>query len=261
MSFRAALMTVFVLGCLQSACRADSSWNEKKGEHFIVYFQTDGAFAESALASADHIYEEEVRYFGSMPQDFWLWDNRCKIYLYDSQESYLVATHQPDWSNGYADVHERAIVSYEGAADFLEMVLPHEMAHLIFREFVEAGNTKVPRWLDEGFAISQEKKTRSYLDQAIKRAVSSDKAIEIGELNRFSALHMTPADQAKLFYAEAQSLTHFLLEGRDGSHFLNFCRSLRDGADMEEALRKGYPGEFSTVVTFEKKWKKFVMAS
>ena len=262
MRLRLVFLTIFLTGGLSLSGFSDSSWNEKKGHHFIVYSQKDSSFAERILEKADDIYQDEIRYFGSLPeQNFWSWDNRCKIYLYESQDAYLTATKQPDWSSGFADIHERAIVSYENAPDFLDMVLPHEMAHLIFREFVETNNRQVPRWLDEGFAISQERRARLYLDEAIKRAVSSGHSIPISEFNRLSAMHSTPTDQAKLFYAQAQSLTRFLIERRDNSYFLNFCRSLRDGTNFEEALRKGYKEEFSSTETLEKKWKKFVMAS
>ncbi len=262
MRFRVAFLTILIVGCFFPLCFADSEWNEAKGKHFIIYYQTTPALAEETLTQAENIYSDEVRYFGSIPeQGFWSWENRCKIYLYDSQSTYLSATGQPEWSDGFADVKERAIISYENAPDFLDTVLPHEMAHLIFRDFVEVGNRQVPRWLDEGFAISQEKRARIYLDEAIKRAVSLGRSIPLREFNRLSALHSTPADQARLFYAQAQSVTRFLLEGRDSSHFLNFCRSLRDGKNFKEALQKGYQTEFSSEDVFEKKWKKFVMAS
>ena len=262
MPFRIACTTALLMCCLANLSFADDLWNEKKGEHFLIYYQSDSSFAERVLEQAEEVYERETGYFGSISgKNFWLWDNRCKLFLYNSQHAYLNATGQPEWSSGYADVGERAIVSYERAPEFLDTVLPHEMAHLIFREFVEVGNRSVPRWLDEGFAISQEKNVRDYLDETIKKAVHQQGSIPLEELNRAGALHGAPANQARLFYAEAQSLARFLIEGRDGSHFLNFCRSLRDNASFEEALVKGYQNEFSSIDTLEKKWKKFVMAS
>ena len=240
---------------------ANIEWKERKGSHFILYEQEENAFSDEVLSKAEDFYQSTIRYFGSISdQGFWTWDHRCKIFIYESRTEYLNNTGQPDWSSGFANIKERAIVSYQNAPDFLESVLPHEMAHLIFREFIEADNRQVPRWLDEGFAIAQEVHMRVALDEAVKRAVHSNAAIPIGNLGQIGALHVRQAEQAKLFYAEAQSLTRFLLTGRDSSYFINFCRSLRDGLGLEEALRKSYR-EFSSLEDLEKSWKKHVLQS
>ncbi|MBI4388009.1 MAG: hypothetical protein HY582_03085 [Candidatus Omnitrophica bacterium] len=236
----------------------NSNWEEKKGNHFVVYAQDHSSFTDDVLREAEDVYQDIIRYFGSLPKDhFWSWENRCKIYIYPSQSEYVRLTKQPEWSSGFADVRKRTIVSFENAPDFLESVLPHEMAHLIFREFIASDNRQVPRWLDEGFAISQEKNIRVALDQTIQRAVQTNSALSFQDLTTMSSLHTRPTDQARLFYAQAQSITRFLLERRDPSYFINFCRLLRDGASLEEALRKSYR-DFSSLRELEQEWKRHV---
>lgn len=235
-------------------------WQELKGSHFVVFSQSkESDFSDEVLRKAENHYSETIRYFGSL-SGFWSWDNRCKIYLYSSRESYLFNTRQPEWSSGFADIKRRSIVSFENAPDFLDSVLPHEMAHLILREFIEAENKQVPRWLDEGFAISREENMRVALDETVRKAVRNNAAIPLYDLSKIGNLQSRPAEQAKLFYAQAQSVTRFLLESRDSSYFINFCRLLRDGMGLEVALLKSYR-EFSDFQDFEKKWKRYVLNS
>ena len=41
--------------------------------------------------------------------DFWLWDKRAKIYIYDDVRSYQAATNQPSWSSGCAIIKDKII--------------------------------------------------------------------------------------------------------------------------------------------------------
>ena len=238
------------------------SWQENKSTHFIVFAQEQSPFVDDVLRKAEDVYSDEVGYFGSLPPNgFWTWENRCKVYIYVSAAEYQSRTGQPDWSTGFADVKRRSIVSYQEAPEFMDSVLPHEMAHLIFREFIEIDNRQVPRWLDEGFAVAQEERMRVSLDEVIHKAVRSNSHIPIRALSQVGSLQSRPAEQARLFYSEAQSLTRFLLEKRDPSPFINFCRALRDGNTIEEALRKSYDRDYPNIESFERAWKRYVLSS
>ncbi len=59
--------------------------------------------------------------------------------------------------------------------------------------------------------------------------------------------------EAALFYAESQSMVRFLL-ALNPSRFAGFCRDLRDGVSLGEALGKNYPKDFPNIMAFEEKW-------
>ncbi len=241
---------------------AEEGWRELKGTHFLVYAQrgVDSGFAQSVLFYAEQSYDRTVRYFGSLPQkNFWLWDNRCKIYLYDSQSAYLTYSKQPEWSGGFSIPSRRTIVSYQNAPRFLESVLPHEMAHLIFREFVGFQNGQIPRWLDEGFAVWQEEGEKRQYQAIVAKAVEEGKTIPLRSLNQMNFLHEKKTEDAGLFYSQSESMVRFLLENRDPSYFINFCRSLRDGVEFEQAMLKSFKQDFSTLEEMEESWKEYVL--
>ncbi len=260
------IFTAFFLWCLclGNPAFAQSEWQELKGSHFLMYSQKEVApeFIQTVLFDAEQSYDRAVRYFGALPQkNFWLWDNRCKIYLYQSRTEYMTNSKQPEWSGGFSIPSERTIVSYQNAPNFLQSVLPHEMAHLIFREFVGFKNGQIPRWLDEGFAVWQEQGPKDHYNMIVKRAIEAGTTIPLRSLNQMNLLHDKQTHDAELFYSQSQSMVRFLLEQRDPSYFIDFCRLLRDGVNFEEALRKSYEHDFSTLEELEKNWKLFVAQS
>ncbi|MEM4155647.1 MAG: hypothetical protein QXQ38_02855, partial [Archaeoglobaceae archaeon] len=129
------LIAFFFLGI----CTFAQNWQEKKGEHFIIYFSSlsEENFAKEVLDKAEKYYQEIAVDLGyPRYKEFWLWDKRVKIYIYPDQEAFLKATGQPSWSHGVAEYATKKISSFLGSKDFLDSVLPHEIAHLIFRDFV-----------------------------------------------------------------------------------------------------------------------------
>jgi hypothetical protein len=232
-------------------------WKDVKGDHFIIYHQrgSDRKFPEQVLRKAESYYDDLADELGySRRSDFWLWHNRCSIYLYPSKAAFQEITQQAPWSNGFAIPEKRTIVSYEGAEEFLDSLLPHELAHLIFRDFVGIQNQVIPLWLDEGLAMAQEQAKRPSFDQLVKRLISEKKWIPLDGLVQIKSMNGTSTQNAAVFYAQAQSLVRFLLKAGAPARFIQFCRDLRDGSSLEEGLRKNYPQEFPSIQEFEKEW-------
>ena len=63
---------------------------------------------------------------------------------------------------------------------------------------------------------------------------------------------------ANLFYLEAASLIDFLVERYGAEGFIAFCRQLRDGKNLDEALKFAYPTSVRNLNEMEEKWKKFI---
>ena len=133
------------------------SWQELKGDHFIVFFIGEDKFAEEVLDNAEVYYKRIAFKLGyDRYSDFWTWDKRVNIYIYRDHNAYLKFSGQPDWSHGMADYTNKQILSYIWGKNFIESLLPHEIAHLVFRDFV-GFKGEVPLWLDEGVAQWAEK--------------------------------------------------------------------------------------------------------
>ena len=135
----------------------------------------------------------------------------------------------------------------------MQSILPHEMAHIIFREFIGL-SIRLPLWLDEGVACSQEKVYLSERLQVAKHLVKSKMYIPIKSLSEISDYNLVVP---KVFYAEAASLIVFLLEGYGQEKFLDFSRRLRDDNEgWRETLLGAY--RFSDIEDLESQWHEYI---
>ena len=257
------------------------NWQELKGEHFIIYYVADEYFARKVRDTAE-VYYRDIALDLGYPRysEFWLWDKRVKVYIYPDHASFLKATGQPEWSQGMADYAKKEISSYNLSRVFLDSILPHEIAHLIFRDFV-GFKGEIPLWLDEGVAQWEEKNKRNYIKQMMKKAYREDRLLSLEDLMRLDIRYIHSKDEVyvrsttskdgeprvlflsgdnliNLYYLEAVSLVGFLIESFGSDSFSHFCRQLRDGKRLNEALTSAYPTYIRNLEELEKRWRKYL---
>lgn len=231
------------------------SWRVYKTTHFLVYYQEAQASSLMDIgARSEEYYNRIADDLGFTRFNFWLWDNRAKIYIYDNSELYQRTTGQPKWSQGVASPDYKTIQAVAGDRDFLETTLPHEIGHIIFREFVGFGNPAIPLWLDEGVASYQQKKRYVNAGAALRQAIAENKFMGLAQLFQFQLYaHNEGADEkVRLFYLEAFSLVDYLMRNFGRDNFVYFCQNLRDKKDFQRALSAAY--NFSNLKELEKGW-------
>jgi hypothetical protein len=230
-------------------------WLTTKSQHFIAYYQEapDG-YIDELINSAEKYYNSIVDELGYRRFDFWSWDNRAKIYMYKDNASYHSDLQSAGWSGATVDVRKRTIRTFVGQGGFFDSVLPHEMTHIIFREFV-GYKINLPLWMDEGVACSQEK---SSLQERLKVAKNLvNQAINI-DLNRLTKIQGATLVIPQVFYAQAASVIVFLLDNYGREKFLEFSRALRDKENWQGALEEAYG--FGDLNDMDKKWKEYVLS-
>jgi hypothetical protein len=234
-----------------------SFWQTKKSQHFIVYFQEAPAgFVDELIAKSENYYNSIVEELGYRRMDFWSWDNRAKIYLYQNSADFLMDTKRASWTSAIVSVRSRVMKTFVGQEHFFDSLLPHEMTHVIFREFVGV-NTVLPLWIDEGVASSQEKSNLDIRMQIAKDLIVKNRYITIDDLSEVTNFEKGTAITPDIFYAQAASLVTFLIREEGRERFLDFSRALRDGTEWKAALLKVY--NFSSLTDMEKAWKEFML--
>lgn len=257
-------------------------WQEVKGQHFIVYFTGEEQLAKDILDKAEIYYSRIAADLGyPRYSDFWLWENRVKIYIYTDRDSFLKATGQPDWSEGMADYNSKQIISYRWSKGFLDSLLPHEMAHLIFRDFV-GFKGEVPLWLDEGVAQWEEEAKRQEMKSMVKQLLDKDGLLALSDMMNLDLRRLKQTDKVyfrtgltkdgkkavvvlstvnlvNTYYVQSVSLVGFLIERYGGNNFASFCRELREGKTVEGALIAAYPDHFRSLDDLEQKWRQYVI--
>jgi hypothetical protein len=256
-------------------------WRQLSGDHFIIHFAKNEKFAKEVLSKAEVYYRRIALELG-YPRytDFWLWKNRVKIYIYPTIKSYLKGTGQPIWSEGMADYINKELASYEGSEDFLISVLPHEIAHLIFRDFV-GFEGEIPVWLDEGVAQWAEEAKRDEMKRIVQEIYQEDSLLLISDLTKLNINALKEIDRVYIrptitkegktgvvflsaehlvttYYVAAVSLVGFLIEKYGSKRFASFCRELRDGESLEEAIKSAYPEYIDSLDELEGRWRKYL---
>jgi len=275
-------LCIFLLLCLSFESRA-YQWQELSGEHFIIYFLENKDFAKEILDKAE-IYYRNIALELGYPRysEFWTWDNRVRIYLYPDRKSFQKATGQPTWSEGMASYNDKKIISYVWSKGFTESLLPHEMAHLIFRDFVRFKGD-IPLWLDEGVAQWMEELKRPHIKRVAKKYFQENALLSIDDMMQLDirnlkyeqAVYIRPIRtkdgkegilflSAELlintYYIQSVSLVGFLIEKYGSNAFADFCRELRDGKNVQEALRSAYPTHIRSLREFEDRWREYLEA-
>lgn len=238
-----------------------SRWKELKGDHFIIYHQGEDSFAQEVLRRSELYYQQVSSDLGyARYSNFWQWENRVKIYIYPTREEFLRATGEREWSHGMANYATKEIFSYAWRERFLDSFLPHEITHLIFRDYV-GFKGEIPLWLDEGVAQWQEPEKRAVVKEVMRSVLEKGETFSLGELTRLDIRQVADTEQTSRFYIQAASLIDFLIQEYGAEGFITFCRQLRDGKNLEEALRFAFPTSIRNLNELEEQWKKFVLSA
>jgi len=257
-------------------------WQTVKSEHFLVFYQEGESFAQRVANRAEQYYQSIAHDIGyARYSKFWSWENRVKIYIYPDKKAYLENTSSPEWTEGLADYKNRSISSYAGSENFTENVLPHEIAHLIFRDFV-GFEGDIPLWLDEGVAQWWTTGNKNQTIQTIaKQLYAKDAILSIESITNFQVpkalqlkyvekvqtkeglpaiLILSPEQLINTFYLQSASLVGFMRERYGQDRFSRFCRELRDGKTMDKALQAVYTDYFKDLKGLEKAWREYLGA-
>lgn len=252
------LRFILVLFSIWAVSVFAEEWRVIKSQHFIVHYLDDKNFARSVSRRAESYYDKIASDLGYSRYDkFWQWENRVKVYIYATHEGFIKGTGIPrKWATGVAKYDEKEIISYRWNEGFLDKLLPHELTHLIFRDFVgfPAGGEGIPLWIDEGVAQWEEKGKKEEAEKIVKELIKNHGYIPVRRLTRLDIREEDDFELARNFYAEAITLVGYLIEKHGGRKFTFFCRELRDGKGLDDALASTYGNSMDGAGELEKKW-------
>jgi hypothetical protein len=168
-------------------------------------------------------------------------DTRVQIYAYQSDNDMSRALSRR--GEGYDDrvrtlgvaVDEDTLLLLAAHRD-AELVLAHELSHIVVGIAIDNPYTDLPRWLDEGLAMLAEGELPSDNRRALEKAIRADKLLSIRSMTSYSG----QAEQVDLYYGEVYSVIDFMLDeyGRDEMRQLLLIFS--EGVRQEEALQRAY---------------------
>jgi len=244
-----------LLGLMAAQAQPDSAWQIQKHRHFLVYYEAGAAQQAGAVGRAAESSYRRIMLDLDFKKHtgFWLWDERVKIYVYASVARFREATGAPLWTRALASHRTHSVALGGNDPDLLDSVLPHELTHLIFRDFLGLGDS-VPDWLHEGVAQREEKYGLAQSITLLRGLQQHDRLIPLADLMTLTSEQAARERRALVFYAEAVSLVSFMIDEQGAERFRRFCGQLRDGKDMASALRFTYPASLHSIEALERAW-------
>ena len=138
-------------------------------------------------------------------------------------------------------------------------LLPHELTHIIFREFV-GFSSNIPLWLDEGIACYYEEGKKRWREDLMREVVNEMIYIPLNVLTEMDVRYMMDLRIVELFYAQSASIVGYMIRKHGSYRFTLFCRQLRDGKALNEALSFTYPGTCRNVEKLERLWCEYILS-
>ncbi len=252
MYMRELFLLTWLFGCLPVSVVFAGTGTQIRTEHFIVLDEAGSpSYARRAADLAERLYRRIMDDLGYVKRDdFWLWEKRCRIVICADRQSFQQRTGAPEWAVGRASLREREITTYAGSEAFLQSVLPHELTHLVFREFVGFVRP-IPFWLDEGVAQMEERGGLS--DRRMLRALWRDRRlVPLSRLVQVRGAEDLSPEEARHAYAQAAGLIRFLLDRHGTERFQRFCVQIRDGKTADEALGFTYAPAIRNIEALER---------
>jgi hypothetical protein len=223
--------------------------SEAQSLHFVVKaYGPDKARQFADQAESD---------YGRIMQDTGLFSfqtgGQYQVVVYGNSDEYHRKSQMPMWSGGVTV--QNAIYSFEGPT--LRPTIAHEMTHVIFNEFMVRSRPEL-RWINEGLAVYQEVQSDPPdLKLGWEGRMESAKHGNLTFPQMLQAQPLQESDKdVNVWYAQAASVTKFLIErgGRNG--FEQFLKGLKDGVAPDQAIQSSFPGHWQNLDQLEQDWRR-----
>jgi hypothetical protein len=117
------------------------------------------------------------------------------------------------------------------------------------------GAERLPLWVAEGFA-QWEQYGRKLLSFGLEPHGIG--RMPFAEWVDFDVRREPDSGRAARYYRQSASVVGFLISEFGGERFGSFCRGLRDGKKVEDALKAAYADQVPGLAQLEKAWANYV---
>lgn len=158
------------------------------------------------------------------------WSQPCSITV----NTRILATSTTKFRISNGEVTSWCMNLYGSRRRIMENILPHEINHTIFASHFRQ---VVPKWCDEGAAISVEPASEgANYHRQLRTFLTSRRGIAF---NRMFAMNHYPQDYMPL-YAQGLSLTEYLIQQGGRRKFINYLRDGLQGDQWASATKTHY---------------------
>ena len=208
----------------------------------IHWYQGSDAFARQALAVGERGVQQAADLLGvreTDPIDFFVYAAQTPFY-----DALGPGTRENVGGEAHADIRTLfALIEPSAVGDpWVNVVIPHELTHLVFNTAVLNPYHFPPRWLNEGLAVYLSEGYTSSWRATVEGAIRGRSLISLAGLD---GQFPTSADGFRLAYGESVSAVDFFVRTYGKDRLVALIRSYAAGRTDDEAfsaaIRVGVP--------------------
>jgi hypothetical protein len=224
-------------------------WKTLDGTVVRVHW-TDGdqSFGKRALKIGDDAVAATAKLLGVTE------DKPIDFFIYADQASFYAALGPATRENvgGQARPEIRTLFALIAPGEindsWVEIVVPHELTHVVFQTAVDNPYHDPPHWLNEGLAVYL---SAGFEDSDRQQVEAAAKAGTIIPLDGLAGAFPTTRDRFFLAYAESVSAVDRIVRVNGRDSLVRLIRSYKDGVSDDEAFQAALGRDLSG---FESDW-------
>lgn len=206
-------------------------------DHFIVKFDrtSEGVIAAYMAEALERFYADVCKAYDTRPK------KKTIIQVFPDHMGFSVrVTGRPFIATvGACSGRVIAMVAPRGLAPFGRFnwvtVLRHEFAHTVT---LEATGNRIPHWMTEGLAVSQEPAPRSWQTKLLLcQAVREDRLFTLQSID-WGFMRPRRPDDRNLAYMQSEWMFEYAVERYGEKIILDFLAAFRENLSQSEAFRK-----------------------
>ncbi len=210
------------------------NWQIAQSNNINLYYYEGGAgfgrelvnAGEAALLTIEDLLGYEL-------------DSPVQVFIYATPQDMRDATlYLTEWTGGYAMPEYGLLIIAVGTDELAwgRSTMAHELSHIVVGRMAFSCVSDIPRWLDEGLALTVEGRYNIGAEQ-FQEALDTNSLLRIRQIEgAFSG----DDDTAVLSYAQSLSITSFLIEEYGSDLIRELLEALKAGNTTDEALTSVY---------------------
>jgi hypothetical protein len=210
------------------------NWRTLEGDVVRVHWYEGGnSFGERALAIGDKAVADTAALLGvteTEPIDFYIYADQQQFY-----DALGPGTRENVGGQAHSDIRTMFALITPGEIDqsWVDVVVPHELVHLVFATATDNPYNDPPHWLNEGLAVYlSEGYTRDYRNE-VEKVVADGTIIPLEGL---AGAFPTTFERFRLGYAESTSAVDYIVNAHDRDALIALIRSYATGVSDDEAF-------------------------
>ncbi len=227
--------------------------NLSRAELITAHFEIR-AHDQNVASEVKEILEASYRRISEFLEDSLV--EPVRIYVADTEMEFssMVGKNFPDWGVGCA-IPRRNLIVLKSPIRFnyhrpFSQVITHELAHIFLGRISRGG--RVPRWLDEGFAMYQSQEWRIGQDVAVARAVLTGSIVPLSQIESVNAFKES---KAQLAYTESFLAVSYLYSQYGEGAVKEIVTHLADGSSLDLAFMRTIGSNY---LSFQLEFQKYV---